>query len=159
MNDVGLIPWLPLTQYAGPPEILLRQCRERIDRQARPEERVNLLAVTQVMATLQYNSPQLMTILGGSQVMIESPLIQELIDKNTAQTMRKAIVSVLEERFGRMPEDVVASLSSVLGENQLDRLHKQSVRCSDLDAFRAVLDSAIKAKAQRQPGRRGRSRR
>jgi predicted transposase YdaD len=86
-GDVGFIPWVPLTQYAGPPEVLLQQCREQIDRQARPEERVNLLAVTQVMATLQYNNAQLMTILGGSQVMIDSPLIQELMARQAAQTM------------------------------------------------------------------------
>jgi hypothetical protein len=40
-GDVGLVPWVPLTQYAGPPEVLLQQCRERIDLQARPEERTN----------------------------------------------------------------------------------------------------------------------
>src|SRR5439155_26645139 len=147
-GDVGLIPWVPLTQYAGPPEVPLQQCRERIDQQARPEERASLLAVTQVMANLQYNNPQLMTILGGSQVMIESPLIQEIMTKSAAERSHKHIVSVLEERFGRVPEDAVANLSLVLDEDQLDGLLKQAMRCSDLDAFRTAVDSARTAKAQ-----------
>jgi hypothetical protein len=53
-GDVGLIPWVPLTHYTGPPEVLLQQCRERIDQQAQPQERINLLAVTQVMASVLY---------------------------------------------------------------------------------------------------------
>ena len=30
-GDVGLIPWVPLSQFDGPPEPILRQCRARID--------------------------------------------------------------------------------------------------------------------------------
>jgi predicted transcriptional regulator len=36
LNDVGLIPWVPLAQTERPPEALLRQCRERIEQQAKP---------------------------------------------------------------------------------------------------------------------------
>jgi hypothetical protein len=52
-KDVGLIPWVPLTNYAEPPEIILERCRAAIDQQASPDERVNLLAVTQVMTRLR----------------------------------------------------------------------------------------------------------
>jgi hypothetical protein len=38
MNDVGVVPWVPLAQTAAPVEELLRTCRERIEQQARPEE-------------------------------------------------------------------------------------------------------------------------
>src|SRR5262249_188918 len=54
-GDVGLLPWLPLAHSEEPPEALLQVCRERIEQQARPEERANLLAVAQVMAQLRYN--------------------------------------------------------------------------------------------------------
>ena len=64
-----------------------------------------------------------------SQAMIESPLIQEMMAKTTTQTMPKAIVVVLEERFGSVPEDVVAALAFVLGEDRLLRLIKQATRC------------------------------
>jgi hypothetical protein len=82
-----------------------------------------------------------MTLLGGSQVMIESPLIQEMMAKKAAQTMHNAIVAVLEERFGTVPEDVVAALSLVLDEDYLRRLLKEATRCGDLAAFRAALSS------------------
>jgi hypothetical protein len=138
-NDVGLIPWVPLTQYAGPPEVLVQQCRERIDRQARPEEHANLLPVTQVMTRLRYNDPQLLTLLGGSRVMIESPLIQELMAKSAAEALQKAIVALLGERFGAVPEDVAAALRLVMDEDKLRDLNTHAARCPDLSAFRALL--------------------
>jgi len=61
-NDVGLVPWVPLTQFAGAPEVLLQECRQRIDAQAPAEERANLLAVTQVMTRLRYKDLQLLAL-------------------------------------------------------------------------------------------------
>ena len=78
VQDVGLIPWVPLTHFEGPPEPIFQECRARIDRDAPPEERENLLAVTQVLAGLRYNDPGLFQILGGREAMIESPVLQEL---------------------------------------------------------------------------------
>ena len=53
-NDVGLVPWVPLTNFEGPPEAILQKCRERIDELAPPEEKVNFLAVSQIMTKLRY---------------------------------------------------------------------------------------------------------
>jgi hypothetical protein len=54
---------LPLSQFDGPPEVLIQQCHDRIEKQASPDEKENLLAVTQVMTTLRYNDPSLLTLL------------------------------------------------------------------------------------------------
>ena len=35
-QDIGLVPWVPLTQFDGPPETIFRECRARIDQQAQP---------------------------------------------------------------------------------------------------------------------------
>src|SRR5262249_42536477 len=67
MDDVGVVPWVPLAQLDQAPDVLLRECRERIDRQASPDERVNLLAVAQVLARLRYNDPGILSIFGGRQ--------------------------------------------------------------------------------------------
>jgi hypothetical protein len=32
-GDVGLVPWVPLTQFQGPPAPILEECRRRIDNQ------------------------------------------------------------------------------------------------------------------------------
>src|SRR5919198_6056424 len=102
MGDVGVLPWVPLAQSDQPPEVLLRACRERIDRLAAAAEHANLLAVAQVLARLRYNDPGILSIFGGRQAMIESPLIQELM----AERGHKYIMRVLEERFGSVPQDI-----------------------------------------------------
>ena len=44
-GDVGLIPWVPLTDFPDPPETMMRRCREAIERHAPPDEKANM-AVT-----------------------------------------------------------------------------------------------------------------
>jgi len=136
-NDVGLIPWVPLTQFDGPPEPILQQCRERIDQQAPPNEHANFLAVAQVLARLRYNVPGLLDILGGSKIMIESPLIQEIVSR----TKHSAIVRFLAARFGPVPQDIVTILQTVSDEQRLDELVDWAGRCPDLDAFRTQLSA------------------
>jgi predicted transposase YdaD len=135
-NEVGLIPWVPLTQFKIPPEVILQECRQRIEQNAASDERANLLAVTQVLTRLRYNDPQLLSILGGMQVMIESPLIQEIV----ARTKHEAILQFLEGRFGTVPADVAVRLRGILEEQILRDLIRHAALCPDLDSFRAILD-------------------
>jgi predicted transposase YdaD len=138
-NDIGLIPWVPLTRFESPPEAVLEQCRQRVEQQAKAEDRANLLAVTQVLTRLRYNDPQLLTILGGIQVMIESPLIQEIVARTKHETMREAILQVLEGRFGTVPADIAMQLKGSLEEQRLRDLVRYAARSPDLEAFRAIL--------------------
>ena len=64
--------------------------------------------------------------------MIESSLIQELM----AERMHKAILRVLADRFGPVPQDVRELLHAIQDEQQLDDLNVWAGRCSDVDAFR-----------------------
>lgn len=136
-NEVGLIPWLPLTRFDGTPEAILKECRRRIEEQARHDQQEGLLAVAQVMTTLRYNDPGLLTILGGTKVMRESPLILNIV----AEERRRDIVLFLEERFGALPTDLVGALQSVKRPKQLDALTKYAATCPDLEAFRSRLFS------------------
>jgi len=61
-GDVGLIPWVPLTDFAAPPETMLRRCREAVETHAPPAEKANLLAVTQVFSFLRYNDLAILAI-------------------------------------------------------------------------------------------------
>jgi hypothetical protein len=56
-GDIGLIPWVPLAQFQGPPEPIVRECRARIDRNSPPDEHENLLAVTQLLACCGIMTP------------------------------------------------------------------------------------------------------
>jgi predicted transposase YdaD len=137
-GDVGLVPLVPLTQLTEPPEVVFQECRRRID-QAPEEERANMLAVTQVMAQLRYNDSNLLAILGGRQTMIESPLIQEIIDETRHENTRTNITSILQDRFGALPAEVSAALAAVQDMQRLNELLRVAYRCADLAAFQAQL--------------------
>ena len=96
-HDVGLIPWIPLTDFAGPPEIVIQRCRDAIEQNAAAGEKANLLAVTQVLTHLRYNDPGLLTILGGRQVMLESPLIDELFVEKYGELLAQRTREVTRE--------------------------------------------------------------
>lgn len=134
-GDIGLVPWIPLTQFDRPAESVFQECRNRIDN-APVEERANLLAVTQVLAGLRFHDPNLLNILGGRQAMIESPVLQELM----AEHGQKYIVRILEKRFGAVPVDIRERLRSVRDDERLDQLVDQAVVCETLDEFRNLLD-------------------
>jgi hypothetical protein len=135
MNDVGVVPWVPLAQTTAPVEELLRTCRERIEQQARPEEQANLLAVTQVMTALRYNDRSLLAIIGGRQMIIETPLIQEIL----AENMQGAILRALQTKFGTVPPEVAAQVRAIQDVPRLVDLIAEIGVCPDLDAFRARL--------------------
>ena len=162
-HDVGLIPWIPLTDFAGPPEIVIQRCRNAIEQNAAAGEKANLLAVTQVLTHLRYNDPGLLTILGGRQVMLESPLIDELfiekygelLTQRTREVTRKVtrkvaretacetahqyIVTVLETRFGEIPRDLGEEIGSVSDEEQLRGMVRTAAACRDLESFRSEI--------------------
>jgi hypothetical protein len=71
-----------------------------------------------VVARLKCSRPELLAPLGGREVMIESPVIQDLL----AKTRREAILGVLKDRFGKVPMDVRRLLAEMNVEKRLRRL-------------------------------------
>ena len=168
IDDVGLTPWLVLSKYDGPPEDLLRLCRERIDTKAPPEEKDNLLAVTRVMAEMRYNEQQLLSFLGGEimsfeKVILESPTVQRLVaryvkeaqeksarettervarettERVARETMQAAILRVLSTRFAPVPTELADQLRALQDQQQLTDLLVLASTCVDLGAFRNAL--------------------
>ncbi len=140
-GDVGLIPWVPLSRIEGPPGPVFQECRERIDRGAADEnERENLLAVTQLLAGLNYNDPKLLQILGGRDAMIESPVLKELMTETIRKTQRDAILEVLAGRFGREARSLRKSLKGIEDDRRLKKLLQESGKCRDLESFRKLLE-------------------
>jgi hypothetical protein len=156
-NNAGLIPLVPLARFDGPPEQLLRRCRERIEQQPDPDERANLRAVSMIMTRLVYNDQTLLDILGGSRAMLESPLIKEIQAKSKAEGVRDTIVLLLRDRFGAVPEDLVAVLEPIEAEPTLTELVRLARDCPDLETFRARL--AAVSENTGSAGRRGNGRR
>jgi len=138
-GDVGLIPWVPLAQFDGPPEPIVRQCRARIDRDAPPNEYEILLAVTQFLARFRYNNQKLFQILGGRKAMIESPLFQELKAEWTRETTIEDLMDVLVARFGSKARPLETELKAIDDEARLRELIKHAATCRTLASFRKQL--------------------
>lgn len=139
-DDVGVLPWVPLCRIDGPPEAVLRRCRDRIDRAAPADERENMLAVTQVLAGLRYNDPSLLRrIFGGREAMIESPILQELKAEWSAEAKRQSIARFLHARFGADPDETTAALAGIVDEATVDELTEFAALCPDLESFLARL--------------------
>jgi hypothetical protein len=134
-GDVGVVPWVPLMQFDGPPEALLEQCAEKIEREAPPQDRADLLAVSQVLTELRFPHPELVGILGGQRPMIESPLLQRMM----AERSQNLILAALKERFGTVPRDVTRHLRAIIDEKKLLQLIRLVVTCPDIQAFRDAL--------------------
>src|SRR5205807_9106665 len=95
-GDVGLIPWVPLTHFDGPPEPIFRECRDRIDRDAPRKEQESLLVAIHFLAGLKYNDSQLFQLLGGREAMskLGSPVLREIVDEATRKATERHVVQV-----------------------------------------------------------------
>lgn len=71
--------------------------------------------------------------------MIESPLIDELIQEVLAEKKQAWIETILKKRFGFVPADLMNMLKKVQDEVTLDALMEWAVCCPDLEAFRVRL--------------------
>jgi len=144
IGDPGLAPWIPLTRNDGPVEPLLERCRRIIEERGAPEERASLFAVAQVLASLRYNDPGLIAILGGRTAMIESPLLKEIVDETraeaVAETKAEAILAVLRARLGPVPTELADAVRRMQNSATLDPLLDVAACCPDLDSFRAALN-------------------
>jgi len=134
-GDVGLVPWVPLAQFDGPPEPIFQECRARIDLDALRDEHENMLAVTQILAGLRYNDPRLFQLLGGREAMIESPVLREFV----AERSREIILEVLIGRFGPSAQTLQSALDSIDDDARLKKLARLSGTCPDLESFKDEL--------------------
>jgi hypothetical protein len=132
--DVGGVPLVPLMQFEGPPEPLLRRCRERIDREG-GAQRNNLLAVTQNLVRLRFGVHKVLELFGGGRAMIESPLFKGMVEEAEQKTWRKAIERQIRRRFGALPDSARASLEGLKDESKLMALLDFAIICPSLDVF------------------------
>jgi hypothetical protein len=157
--DVGLMPWVSLAQFEGPPEPLLQRCRERIDREG-GRERANLLAVSQVLARLKFDRPEFLAIFGGRQAMIDSPLLREfeaeIRQQTQQQTRQEYILGALKVRFGKVPEGLEVEVRQRVNEEQLNELHDFAVVCPSVEAFQERLRGEPPRAAGEAKGKRRR---
>jgi hypothetical protein len=134
-GDVGVVPWVALMHFDGPPEALLERCADKIEREAHPREKADLLAVSQVLSELRFPNPELLRLLGGPEPMLESPMLKKML----AGAFHKGILALLKARFGTVPRNVVKHLHEILDEERLTALTVLAGQCQDLEEFREAL--------------------
>jgi len=156
-GDIGLVPWAPLAHYDGPPGQLLEECRQRIETDAGPDERENLLAVTQVMAAQRYNDVELLRLLGEPAMSLEKALLKLPASKRVVAKLEKEaerrgeqkaeqkasqkyILSLLEARFGSVPKGLTRQLRAIEDPKELDELFRCAATCAGLAAFQVALE-------------------
>jgi len=133
--DVGVTPWVTLMDFDGPPGALLERCAEKIQRDAHPKDRADLLAVSQVLGGLKFPPAMLMEFLAGEQTMFESPVLQQFV----AGRFHEAILDILKDRFGSVPRDVTKLLRAVIDEKKLRKFNVLAAKCPNMEAFREAL--------------------
>jgi hypothetical protein len=133
--DVGVVPWVPLMQFGGPPETLLERCAEKVRHEARPQDQADLLAAAQVPGRLKFPQSILAEFLVGEQAMFESPVLVKM----RAETLHAAILVILKGRFKAVPRDVASHLRKILDEKKLQKLNLLAATCPDLAAFSDAL--------------------
>ncbi len=140
--DPGIMPWVPLMQATEPPDVVLRQCLEVIDRHSQADDHDRLIAVTEVFTRLRYKDSDLFSILGRNAKMIEeayelgkSLLIRDAV----AATGQKDILKVLRARFGPVPPELEAEVKTIRDESVLDAAIELAASSPDLEHFAADL--------------------
>jgi hypothetical protein len=88
-----------------------------------------------VLAGLKFPDPQMLALLGGSKVMIESPLIRE----ERAGALRVAVVNLLKAHFAKVPAEVRRLLGEIRDEERLQKLIVLASRSESMEAFREQL--------------------
>ncbi|EDN65008.1 hypothetical protein BGP_6255 [Beggiatoa sp. PS] len=53
------------------------------------------------------------------------------------------IIEVLEERFGIVPNDMIKQIYTIAIWVNLKQLHKQAIRCPDIQGFKEMLLKAM----------------
>jgi hypothetical protein len=110
---------------------------------------LNLLAVTQFFVGSRYNGKKeaplrdrLRALLGGREVMIESPIYQEIVEESErrgeSRARQRDILDVLGSRFGAAAKDLEVELRTVEFD-RLSDLVKIAAKCRSLASFRKHL--------------------
>jgi predicted transposase YdaD len=154
-GDAGLIPWVPLARTHLSPDELMTRCRDRLAGVPDPSDRAGLMAVTQILAGLAFPDRNFLTLFGGPEMMIDSPILDEVKEilrkryeaegeaRGARRGLQEAVLENLETRFGAISAERVAPVRAIADEARLKELIRVAITCADLDAFMAALATGV----------------
>lgn len=156
---------MPLARSDRPADELLAECRDRIAEVVDERDRSGLKVVTTILAGLAFPGRKFLNLFGGAEKMIESPVLDELVEliekraesralakietelstrvrQELVRTRQACLLSFLEARFQSVPDAVRAQIDSVDDVAKLDSLVRLAATCPDVDAFAAGLSGS-----------------
>ena len=140
---------IPNPKVSGSPEQIVHRCRARMHQAAtligHPDYE-NLLVVTQFLLPLRYSQDKMLlerlrALLRGREVMIQSPLYQEIVQESSegeTKARQPDILKFLRGRFGPAAEALKVELKA-LEFDRLDELVEFAAKCRNLASFRKRL--------------------
>ena len=141
-GDIGLIPWATLARSDQPAEVLVARCVDRIREVPNETKRDALLAITQIMAGLAFPTQRFPNLFGGTQPMLESPIIDEALEFMRLRTIRRDVKRILEVRFGNISMNRLDGLTTIRDGDRLESLFDIAVSCASFEAFIEELDAS-----------------
>jgi hypothetical protein len=102
-------------------------------------QRANLLTTLGIFGRLVYPDLPVLDLI-GRQLMKESPAYQEIMDEGRIESLRTAIQTALEIRFGASAAaEFAPALGGITDLDRLTELHRLAISCRRVSEFRRVL--------------------
>ena len=156
----GLYPLLPLMKWAGKDaeEVLEESQKLVLEGIADTEDRADAYVALYVLSRMRYPLALVDQILRRKEIMLESPVYQEILEEGKAmgleqgleqglehgrgERLREDVWDVLEVRFKRVPLDIEEQVRQIRGRKTLEGLLRKAVLVESLDVFRSLLAEA-----------------
>ena len=160
---IGLYPLLPLMQWEGKSdEAVLRESQELVlTRIAERERRADAYVALRVLSGIRYPLPLIDRILRRKEIMLESPVYQEILKEGKAMgleegkamgleegkamglvsRLREDVLEALEVRFGMVPYQMEEHVRRIRGQKTLEGLHRKAILVESLEVFGEVLSA------------------
>jgi len=123
LNNPALLPLAVLAQ-TNSPENILEQVAAQVDRIEESEERKNIAACVELLASIKFDRQLIQQYL-TEELMRESPLYQEILQEGREQGFRQGkletLTRQLTRRLGTIPADIQQQIT-LLSIDQLDAL-------------------------------------
>ena len=137
LKNPALLPLAPLTQ-TNSPQGLLSQVAQSVARISDRETRQNIAAYTGILAGLKFEKNLIRQFL-SEDVMQESVIYQDILQKGKQQEALTFCMSLLDERFGEIDSSIIERVQ-VLNKEQLEALGRALLRILSIPDLVTWLD-------------------
>lgn len=135
LNEVGLLPVLPLTKISTEENIHLRRMVDII--LARTEHidfntRKNLIFKTEILAGIKFSKDVVYNIFSEVETMLnlkESSTYQRILEEG----IKESVLTAVEEKFGTVPDSIRLIVDSMTDPNALRDLLRKTIKAKTLE--------------------------